>query len=167
MYKNPVLFCMSKGAIQFNEQNFEYYTQKHIVEKFGAFDYDPATTETQAAYLNIPNYDTIETDGLKRDWRPFKKIWINPPFKLKYEFLEKAVQTYKIAKNEIYFLSPISFLTAKKFHQIINGLGIKLYIPNGRISFINSYHATEQQPAFGCIILKIQSTNELCFFDLD
>ncbi len=62
MYKNPVLFCMSKGAIQFNEQNFEYYTQKHIVEKLGAFDYDPATTKTQAAYLNIPNYDTIETD---------------------------------------------------------------------------------------------------------
>ena len=166
MYKNPVLFCMSKGAIQFNEQNFEYYTQKHIVEKFGAFDYDPATTKTQAAYLNIPNYDTIETDGLKRDWRPFKKIWINPPFKLKYEFLEKAVQIYKIAKNEIYFLSPISFLTAKKFHQIINGLGIKLYIPNGRIKFRGIYQEREETPPFGCVIFKLQSQNEIKFFNI-
>lgn len=56
---------MSKGAIQFNKNNFEYYIPKYIVDIFGAFDYDPASTATQAAYLNIPNYDTIETNGLR------------------------------------------------------------------------------------------------------
>lgn len=157
---------MSKGAIQFNENNFEYYTPKYIVDMFGAFDYDPATTETQALYLNISNYDTIETNGLNTDWTPYKRIWINPPFKLKYDFLQKAVQTYQKSNNEIYFLSPSSFLTTKKFHHIIDGLGVKLYIPNGRICFFNSYHNTEEQPAFGCVILKIQTKNELEFFNL-
>ena len=157
---------MSKGAIQFNEANIEYYTPKYIIDRFGPFDYDPATTTKQATKLGIPHYDTIETDGLKADWTPFQKIWINPPFNLKYDFLEKAVQTYKIAHNAIYFLSPISFLTAKRFHSIIEGLGIKLYIPNGRICFFNPNNNKEQHPAFGCMVLKIQTINELQFFDL-
>lgn len=166
MYKNLALISMSKAAIQFNEQNFECYTPKYIVDMFGSFDYDPATTKQQAIYLNIPNYDTIDTNGLLTDWTPFKKIWINPPFNLKYEFLQKAVQIYKIAKNEIYFLSPISFLTAKKFHQIINGLGIKLYIPNGRIKFRGIYQEREETPPFGCVIMKLQSQNEIKFFNI-
>ena len=157
---------MSKGAITFNEENFEYYTPKSIVNIFGDFDYDPATTKEHADYLKISNYDTIETNGLNSDWTPYKKIWINPPFKLKYEFLEKAVQTYKEVKNDIYFLSPISFLTAKKFYKIIDGLGVKLFIPSGRISFFNQLHHDNQPPAFGCIILKIQTANEMVFFNL-
>ena len=157
---------MSKGAITFNENNFEYYTPKSIVDKFGTFDYDPATTKKQAAYLGIPNYDTIETNGLLTNWNTYKKIWINPPFNLKYEFLEKAVDTYKKTKNDIYFLSPITFLTTKKFHNIIKDLGIKLYIPNGRINFINPSIKENTSPAFGCIIIKIQLLNEIEFFKL-
>ena len=112
-----------------NENNFGYCTPKYIVDMFGPFDYDPASTKEQADYLNIPNYDTIETNELNSDWMPYKKIWINPPFKLKYEFLEKAVQAYKAVKNDIYFLSPISFLTAKKFHKITDGLELKFLFP--------------------------------------
>ena len=44
---------MSTGAICFNEQNFEYYTPKYIVDMFGPFDYDPATTSEQAKVLGI------------------------------------------------------------------------------------------------------------------
>ena len=71
---------MSIGAISFNEQNFECYTPKYIVDMFGTFDYDPATTKDQAKALGIPNYSTIDTDGLKQDWTQFKRIWITPPF---------------------------------------------------------------------------------------
>jgi hypothetical protein len=48
---------MSKGAICFSNDN-EYYTPKSFVERFGQFDYDPATTKEKAEDLGIPNYDT-------------------------------------------------------------------------------------------------------------
>lgn len=113
---------MSKGAINFSSDN-EYYTPKSIVSLFGQFDYDPATTKEKAKDLGIPNYDTIETNGLQRDWTVFKRIWINPPFTHKHLFLEKAVNTFKKVHNEIFFLAPIEFLTTKRFHKQINVLG--------------------------------------------
>lgn len=70
---------MSKGAINFSSNN-EYWTPKEIVDKFGKFDYDPATTPKRAALFGIPNFDTIDTDGLKSDWTKYERIWINPPF---------------------------------------------------------------------------------------
>lgn len=86
---------------QYFVKDNEYYTPKKAVNYFGTFDYDPATTKEKAEELNIKEYDTIETDGLKRNWTNFKKIWINPPFTDKYKFLQKAVETYK-ADNTIY-----------------------------------------------------------------
>ena len=157
---------MSKGAIQFNEQNFEYYTPKYIVNMFGNFDYDPATTTEQAKALGIPNYSTIDTDGLTCDWTKFKRIWINPPFYLKFPFLEKAVYTYQKTGCDIYYLAPVSILTTKAFHKIIEGIGIKLYIPNGRIKFSSIGRETEETPAFGCVIMKLQSQNEIKFFNI-
>ena len=133
---------------------------------FGKFDYDPATTKEQAKALGIPNYSTIDTDGLKQDWTKYKRIWINPPFYLKFPFLEKAVYTYLKTGCEIYYLAPISILTTRKFHKIIEGLGIKLYIPNGRIKFRRIYQETEETPAFGCVIFKIQLQNEIELFDI-
>lgn len=88
------------------------YTPKYFVDIFGNFDYDPTTTSEQASYLNIINYDTEETNGLLKDWN-YKKIWNNPPFTLKFEFLQKAVETYKKYHNEIYILFPIESMTTK------------------------------------------------------
>ena len=42
---------------------------------FGEFDYDPATVEAKLKEFGIPNFDTIETDGLKTDWTQYKRIW--------------------------------------------------------------------------------------------
>lgn len=99
-------------------ENDEWYTPASIVRHFGQFDYDPATTERKAKEFGITVFDTIETDGLKRDWTKYQRIWINPPFTHKAEFLKKAVDTYEKAKNDIYFLCPIVFLTTKTFHRI-------------------------------------------------
>lgn len=92
---------MAKSNVKFTKDN-EYYTPKSVVEYFGMFDYDPATCEEKAREFGIENYDTIETNGLTKDWTIYKNIWINPPFTEKHKFLEKAYQTYKIAKNNIY-----------------------------------------------------------------
>lgn len=80
---------MSKGAINFSKDN-EYYTPKQIMEMFGSFEYDPATTKEKAEEFGVKAYDTIETDGLKSDWTLYNSIWCNPPFTIKHEFLKKA-----------------------------------------------------------------------------
>jgi len=111
---------MAKSQVQFTKDN-EYYTPKEFVARFGSFDYDPATTKEKAEDLNISEFDTIETDGLSKDWTKYKRIWINPPFTIKHKFLEKAWQTYQEAKNEIYILFPIEFITTQRFHNSVGG----------------------------------------------
>ena len=85
---------MSKGQVNFEKDN-EYYTPKRVVDYFGKFDYDPATTKEKAIEFGVEHYDTIETDGLKQDWSKYKRIWVNPPFSDKHKFVEKAYQTYR------------------------------------------------------------------------
>ncbi len=99
----------------------DWYTPKDFVFRFGVFDYDPATTDEKAQEFGLQSYDTIETDGLSKDWTQYKRIWINPPFTRKHEFIIKAWETYQKAKNEIYILFPIEFLTTKRFHSTVGG----------------------------------------------
>lgn len=113
---------MAKAGVVFTKDN-EYYTPKLFTERFGKFDYDPATTKEKADEFGIENYDTIETDGLKSDWTQYKRIWINPPFTIKHEFFKKAVETFDKTKSDIYILFPIEFITTKRFHEIIGQRG--------------------------------------------
>ena len=149
---------MAKSQVQFTKDN-EYYTPREFVARFGEFDYDPATTKEKAEDLNILNYDTIETDGLTKDWTQYKRIWINPPFTRKHEFLIKAWQTYQEAKNEIYILFPIEFITTQRFHNAVRGG--KIYIPNGRINFQSGLGKKGTSPAFGSVVMKLQDTFEI------
>lgn len=134
----------------------EYYTPKEFVKIFGTFDYDPATTKEKAKEFGLENYDTIETNGLLSDWN-YKRIWINPPFTIKHLFLEKAVETFKKYKNDIYILLPIEFLTTKRFHKIMEGVGYYMYLPNGRIKFESGLGKKASSPTFGCVVLSIGS----------
>ncbi len=153
---------MSKGNVEFVKDN-EYYTPKKFVDKFGKFDYDPATTKEKAEEFGIDNYDTIETNGLTKDWTIYKKIWINPPFANKKDFIKKAWETYQIAKNEIYILFPIEFITTALFHNSVGGA--ILYIPNGRINYESGLGKKGKSPAFGSIVIKLQDTWELKLID--
>lgn len=155
---------MTKANVEFTKDN-EYYTPKRVVEYFGKFDYDPATCDEKAKEFNIKNYDTIETNGLTKDWTIYKNIWINPPFTEKHKFLEKAYQTYKIAKNNIYILFPIEFITTKRFHDIAKNVGGKIYIPSGRINFESGLGKKSKSPAFGSVVMKIQDDWEIELID--
>lgn len=155
---------MAKASVQFTKDN-EYYTPKNVVDFFGKFDYDPATTIEKAKEFEILDYDTIETDGLSKDWSKYKKIWINPPFTIKHEFLEKAYKTYEQTKNEIYILFPIEFLTTKRFYEASKNWGGKLYIPNGRINFQSGIGKTGKAPAFWSVVMKIQDSWEVQFIE--
>jgi phage N-6-adenine-methyltransferase len=149
---------MAKSQVQFTKDN-EYYTPKEFVDRFGKFDYDPATTDEKALEFGIESWDTIETDGLKEDWAKYGRIWINPPFTRKHEFIAKAWETFKQAGNEIYILFPIEFLTTLRFHNSVGGG--KLFIPNGRINFQSGLGKKGKSPAFGSIVMKIQDNWEI------
>lgn len=151
------------GKTQFTNDN-EYYTPRYVVDYFGKFDYDPATTVEKAADLEIPSFDTIETNGLKSDWSQYRRIWINPPFTKKAEFLAKAQRTYDQVKNDIYVLLPIEFLTTDRFIKACRG-GY-LYVPNTRINFESGNGKKGKSPAFGSIILKIGDENGVEFITL-
>ena len=154
----------AKSNVNFTKDN-EYYTPKSVVDFFGKFDYDPATTKEKAEEFKISTYDTIETDGLTKDWSIYKRIWINPPFADKHKFLQKACETYRLCKNDIYILFPIEFLTTKRFQDCIEGLGGKLYIPNGRINFQSGLGKKGKSPAFGSVVMKIQDNWEVELID--
>ena len=147
---------MAKHNVQFSKDN-EYYTPKDFVMRFGQFDYDPATTKEKAVEFNIIHYDTIETDGLMQDWTKYKRIWINPPFTIKHKFLEKAVETYKKTKADIYILFPIEFMTTKRFHKIIDGVHIHVYLPDGRIKFESGLGKNSSSPAFGSCVMTFNN----------
>lgn len=154
---------MAKSKVQFTKDN-EYYTPKEFVARFGRFDYDPATTKEKAEEFGIVNYDTIETNGLTEDWNKYNRIWINPPFTNKHEFFRKACGTYQIAKNEIYVLFPIEFLTTARFHDSMQPG--KIFIPNGRINFESGLGKKGKSPAFGSVVMKLQDSWELELMDI-
>ena len=145
---------MAKAGIQFSNKD-DWATPKEVIDLFGKFDYDPATTNEKAAEFGIKNYDTIETDGLKADWTPYKRIWINPPFTIKHEFLKKAVETFAKTKVDIYILFPIEFITTKRFHDILGEWGGVIYVPNGRIKFESGLGKKASSPAFGSCVMKL------------
>lgn len=152
------LLYMAKSQVQFTKDN-EYYTPKEFVARFGQFDYDPATTKEKAQEFGITHYDTIETDGLTKDWTQYNKIWINPPFTRKHEFLAKAWETYQKVHNDIYILFPIEFITTARFHATVGGG--KLFVPNGRINFESGLGKKGKSPAFGSIVMKLQDMFEI------
>lgn len=155
---------MSSPYINLSKDD-EWYTPKYIVNYFGKFEYDPATTKDKAKEFGIPEYDTIKTNGLDTDWTKYNKIWINPPFTNKKEFLEKAYNTFLQTHNEIYIILPIAYLTTKSFYRIVKG-GI-LYIPNGRFKFEKSNGLPSSSPALGTFILKLDDEWKVVILDLE
>ena len=157
---------VAKGGVVFSKDN-EYYTPKYVVDFFfpDGFDYDPATCKEKAEEFKVPNYDTIETNGLLQDWTKYDRIWINPPFTDKHKFIEKAVETYKISHNTIYILFPIEFLTTARFHDL--NCYCKLFIPRGRINFESGLGKKGKSPAFGSIVIKLDDKNTVEYIDLN
>lgn len=154
---------MSKGSVSFTKDN-EFYTPKRIVDMFGVFDYDPATTKEKANEFGIKNYDTIETDGLIADWTQYGRIWCNPPFNIKHLFMAKAQETYDKCGIDIFILFPIEFMTTKRFHDIAKGGTV--YIPNGRINFESGLGKKGKSPAFGSVVFKVGGEPEIHYINI-
>lgn len=149
-------------------KNDEYYTPKIVFDRtIGRADYDPATNTQKAREFGIPIYDTIETDGLKSDWNTFNRIWINPPFTLKKEFIRKAIETLNLNKKaNIFILVPIETLATNWFYDL--NIDYDLWIPRGRIKFEDPRNPKAKSPAFGSVIIELSnnSSNKINKFEL-
>ena len=158
---------MSKGAVNF-KKNDEYYTPLAVINKVtgGHIDYDPATNDHKAKEFGVLNYDTVETNGLTTDWAPHNRIWVNPPFTMKKEFMQKAVETVKANPDAtIWILVPIETLTTKWFNAMVHDYD--LIIPNGRIKFEDPNNPKAKSPAFGSIIIKLGSQSSMTVESLE
>ena len=142
----------------------EYYTPKWFVDIFGQFDYDPSTNHAKAKESGIKCYDTIETDGLTTDWTQYKRIWCNPPFTKKFDFIMKAVETYDATQADIYILIPIGALTTKKFHA--TGFKGKIYIPNKRLCFETPSGVVGKSPSMGSVVIKPDDINSVEYMNI-
>lgn len=141
----------------------DWCTPKNVVDYFGPFDLDPATTKEQAERLGIPNYYTIETNGLDKSW--WGRVWLNPPFSNKTEWIKKAREELDNPfVKEIYILLPMGVCTTL-WHQYILGKSI-IYIPPNRIAF-EGKDTKKQSPAFESVIIKLTKESNNTYIILE
>lgn len=80
-------------AAQHADNKDHWETPKPIFEEIsqavGGFDLDVAASDENHL---CDRYFTAETNALAHDWITKKKWWCNPPFSLKEQFLQKAVE---------------------------------------------------------------------------
>ncbi len=143
---------MNKSKIYKNKKD-DWHTPKEIVELFGHFDMDPCTTKDSAKRLEIKNYYTKRDNGLTKEWTG--KVWLNPPFSNKEEWIKKA-RDYVNGGGEVFLLLPLSPET-KIWHECILGNAI-IYIPNKRISFLENGKSKGKGSSFTSVIVEMTKT---------
>lgn len=129
----------------------EWYTPKYIVDMFGKFDLDPASNEYNSKRLNIPKYFSKENSALDKEW--YGRVWLNPPFSLKNEFIAKAREQVDKGNCEVFILLPMRMETIAVHKHIMNRAN--LFIPNGRISFETPEGKTLGTPNFASVIIQM------------
>lgn len=142
--------------------NNEYYTPKWVFEflvkdnNISKIDLDAATNDFNMDRLDsfINHGFSKEDNGLEQDWSEYESVWINPPFSLKKDFYEKAKQEINKEGSKIkhlFFLTPDKSITNNFFDFIEEGWN--MYIPKGRISFVNGGGELTSNNHFGSVIL--------------
>lgn len=146
-----------------NKNKDEWYTPKYILDKFGTFDLDVATNNYNLKRLNIKKGFTKENSALNKKW--YGKVWCNPPFSLKNEFIAKAREEVNKGNCTVYMLLPMRMETIAIHKHILNYSHI--YIPNGRISFETPEGKTLGTPNFASVIIKFTKEKNNSYSTID
>lgn len=127
------------------------YLFKDIVQEFGPFDLDPAATPENA---KAPRFFTQEQNGLKQDWTPHKRIFINPPYGAGLgEWVAKAAAAAG-AGSMVVMLLPAR-TDVKWFHDYVYGKpGVEVRFIKGRVR----YGAGAAPAPFGSMVVIFRPT---------
>ena len=146
---------MDLNKIHSNSKD-EWYTPIHILKQFGIFDLDVASNEYNSKRLGIDNYFSIDNSALDKEW--YGKVWCNPPFTLKKEFIEKAREQVDKGNCDVYLLLPMS-LETKVINKHLIGR-CKIYLPNGRVRFETIDGPVKGTPNFASVVIRL--TKDKC-----
>lgn len=106
-----------------------------LIERFGVFDLDAATTKTNP--MDAKAIITKEEDALamSTSWKG-KTVYLNPPYgRIISLFIRKAIFEYEVGNaNKIVMLLPSRTCT-KWFHLLYNRTDVKIEFIKGRLKY--------------------------------
>jgi len=139
---------MSLFSHEFHEDSSDEFGtpgefHRPIAAAVGGFDLDPASgAEDQP--LASTRY-TKDDDGLSQEW--FGKVWLNPPFSAKEEWVRKALNEMNAGHVELaVVLLPVDTST-QWFHDYIVEADALCFV-EGRLSFVGG----DRNPNFGVML---------------
>jgi phage N-6-adenine-methyltransferase len=116
----------------------EWYTPPGIIEAardvLGHIGLDPATSLVAQQTVGADNFYTIETDGLTHRWCGHG--WINPPYSLMPQFVEKLLSEYSVGNVKAAILLSSNGTDTKWFHAAA-AIASAICFTRGRIEFID------------------------------
>lgn len=124
-----------------------WQTPKEITDLLPEIDLDPcAGKDTSIGKENWRQY------GLIKHW--YGNVFVNPPFTMKNEFLEKAVTEHEKGNTDlIFFITPDSTDTKSWWHKWIKPYSTYIWFSKGRIAYIDPNTGEQANaPTFGTAI---------------
>ena len=113
----------------------EWYTPANVIEAvracMGGIDLDPASNAHSNKIVKATKYFTKEDNGLKQDWRPYDRIWVNPPFDQLLQFATK----FMLECRQGFFLGRLD-LTTKWSRLVGNGY---MFVPDKKVKFYKEH----------------------------
>lgn len=118
-----------------------------VADAVGGFDLDPASGAEDEPRASTRF--TKEDDGLSQQW--FGKVWLNPPFSEKTEWLKKAHKEYHDGNAElVVILLPVDTST-QWFHGYAADADL-LHFQKGRLKFSGG-GSSNRNPNFGIMLV--------------
>jgi len=126
------------NRVEVNTGDFEWYTPDKYVTLartvLGGFDLDPASNDFAQQTVKAAQYFTIETDGLKHEWRG--RVWLNPPYvqPLVSDFINKLITEHSSGHVTSAILLVNNCTDATWFHSAAEACAAVCFT-RGRIKF--------------------------------
>jgi phage N-6-adenine-methyltransferase len=106
--------------------------KEDLIQEFGRFDLDPATTEENP--MNAFAYFTIEEDGLLQPWNA-KTVYVNPPYgRIISKWIDKALNEFECGRCEKVVMLLPSRTCTRWFHRLYEG-GYEIRFFKGRLRY--------------------------------
>ncbi len=100
------------------------------------FELDPCTSSSKNNNLKTKYYFTKKQDGLETDWKKYKSIFINPPFKDMKKWVEKILSEVSKNKDMVVVLLAPAKTETQWFHKLLETKYLKeIRFQLGRVTF--------------------------------